>query len=66
MVQVFAADSADRLFHAARNALAAIAAPNAAAAIDHARAMLQQAPVDTIATRRRIADAIIEANRYPL
>jgi hypothetical protein len=28
--------------------------------------LLHHAPVDTIAARRRIANAIIEANRYPL
>jgi hypothetical protein len=65
-VQVFASDSADRLFHAAKNALAAIAAPNAGPAIDKAQTLLQQPPIDTIAARRRIADAIIGANRYPL
>ena len=66
MVSVFSSDSADRLFHAAKNALAAIAAPNAGAAVDRAHALLRQAPVDTVAARRRIAAAIIEAARYPL
>jgi alkylation response protein AidB-like acyl-CoA dehydrogenase len=66
MVGVFAADSVDRLFHAAKNALSAVAGSNAGAAIASAHARLQHEPVDTVAARRRIADAVIEATRYPL
>ena len=66
MVAVFASDSVDRLTHAAKNVLAAIAAADAGAAIDRVHTLLAQEPIDTIAARRRIADAIIEANRYPL
>jgi alkylation response protein AidB-like acyl-CoA dehydrogenase len=66
MVQVFSADSVDRLTHAAKNALAAIAAPDPTAALQTVQTLLQHRAVDTIAARRRIADAIIDANRYPL
>jgi butyryl-CoA dehydrogenase len=66
MVQVFSADSIDRLTHAAKNALAAIAAPDPGAAIQTVHKLLHSDAVDTIAARRRIADAIIEAQRYPL
>ena len=66
MVRVFAADSVDRLSHAAKNAVAAISAPDAAAALQTVHDSLGHPAVDTIAARRRIADAIIEANRYPL
>jgi alkylation response protein AidB-like acyl-CoA dehydrogenase len=66
MVAVFAADAADRLGIAAKNALATIEGPDATAAIDRALADLRHGPVDTIAARRRIADAVIEAGRYPL
>ena len=66
MVQVFAADSVDRLTHAAKNALAAVAAPDPGAALQTMHKLLQHPAVDTIAARRRIADAIIEAKRYPL
>ena len=66
IVRVFAADSVDRLFHAAKNALSAIADPNAGPAIEKAHAQLHHAPVDTVAARRRIASTIIEAARYPL
>ena len=66
IVRVFASDSVDRLFHAAKNALSAIAGPDAGAPIDKVHTLLQHAPVDTVAARRRIAAAIIEAGRYPL
>jgi alkylation response protein AidB-like acyl-CoA dehydrogenase len=66
MVGVFASDSADRLWHAAKNALSAIAPTDGGASFDKIHAQLQHPPVDTIAARRRIADAIIAANRYPL
>ena len=66
IVQVFAADAADRLEHAAKNALASIEGPEAAATIGRVHALLGHGPVNTIAARRRIADAVIEANRYPL
>ena len=66
IAQVFAADAADRLEHAAKNALAAIEGPEAAATIARVHALLGHGPVNTIAARRRIADAVIDANRYPL
>ena len=66
IVAVFAADTADRLGIAAKNTLAAIAGPDATAAIEGALSELRHGPVDTIAARRRIADAVIEAGRYPL
>jgi alkylation response protein AidB-like acyl-CoA dehydrogenase len=66
MVRVFACDSVDRLHHAAKNALSAIAGPQAGPAIDQVRVQLHHAPIDTVAARRRIAEALIEATRYPL
>ena len=66
IVTVFAADASDRLGIAAKNALATIEGPDAAAAVDGALSELRHGPVDTIAARRRIADAVIEAGRYPL
>ncbi len=65
MVRVFESDTVDRLTHAAKNAVSAIDA-DAGRAIANVHAVLHHAPIDTIAARRRIADAIIEANRYPL
>jgi alkylation response protein AidB-like acyl-CoA dehydrogenase len=66
ITQVFAADAADRLEHAAKNALAAIEADDATGVVERVHALLRHGPVKTIAARRRIADAVIEANRYPL
>ena len=66
IVTVFAADASDRLGIAAKNALATIEGPDAGAAVDRALNELRHGPVDTIAARRRIADAVIEAGRYPL
>ena len=65
IVRVFAADAADRLEHAAKNALAAIAAPDAGV-VEEVHALLRHGPVNTIAARRRIADAVIDAGRYML
>ena len=50
IVDVYAADAADRIEHAARQIGAA---PG-----------IERAPIDTIAARRRIAAAVIEAGRY--
>jgi butyryl-CoA dehydrogenase len=66
IVAVFAADASDRLIVAAKNALAAVEGADAALAVERAIAQLRHPPVDTIAARRRIADAVIEAGRYPL
>lgn len=66
MVQVFAADAADRLEHAAKNALAAIEPGDASALVERVHTLLRHGPVKTIAARRRIAEAVIDANRYPL
>src|SRR5687768_18044385 len=58
--------SVDRLTQPAKNVLSAIAGADAGAAIGKLHTLLRQEPFDTIAARRRIADAITEANRYPL
>ena len=66
ITRVFAADAADRLQHAAANALAAIEGPETDKTVANARASLQHGPTNTIAARRRIADVVIGAGRYPL
>lgn len=66
IVSVFAADASDRLGIAAKNALATIEGPDAGAAVERALGELRHGPVDTITARRRIADAVIDAGRYPL
>jgi alkylation response protein AidB-like acyl-CoA dehydrogenase len=66
IVRVFAADAADRLQHTAANALAGLDSPDPQAEVDEIRAALRHRVVNTIAARRRIADMVVEANRYPL
>ena len=66
IARVFAADAADRLQHAALNALAEIDAPDATAVWKRIRQTLQHGPTKTIAGRRAIADRVIEAGRYML
>jgi len=51
IVEVYSADAADRIEHAARQ-------------VGQVRSV-ERAPIDTIAARRRIAAAVIEAGRYP-
>jgi alkylation response protein AidB-like acyl-CoA dehydrogenase len=63
---VYAADAAERVEHAAKGALAAIEAPDAASRADDVHRLLRHGPMNAIAARRRIADAVMAANRYPL
>lgn len=62
---VYAADAAARLEHSAEDALAAIDAPETPARVEGLHRMLRRRPVNSVAARRRIADAVIAANRYP-
>jgi alkylation response protein AidB-like acyl-CoA dehydrogenase len=66
ITRVYAADAVARIEHAARNAAGAMEAPDAAARIDEIRRLLQPRPLNAVAARRRIADAVVAANRYPL
>ncbi|MDP2054564.1 MAG: acyl-CoA dehydrogenase family protein, partial [Acidobacteriota bacterium] len=52
MVQVFTADAADRLEHAAKNALATIEPGDASALIERVHTLLRHGPVKTFAARR--------------
>ncbi|HSP17711.1 MAG TPA: acyl-CoA dehydrogenase family protein [Thermoanaerobaculia bacterium] len=55
IVKVYAADAADRIAHSARQAMAALGTT-----VDLPRPQF----FDTVAARRRIADAVIKARRY--
>jgi alkylation response protein AidB-like acyl-CoA dehydrogenase len=66
IARVHATDAAERVEHAARNALAAMDAPDADARAEDIHRLLRRGAVNTVAARRRIADAVIAANRYPL
>ena len=66
VTRVYASDAADRMAHAAKQVLAALAArsessPELAGAIGD---VAGHSTFDTIAARRRIADAVIQAARY--
>jgi alkylation response protein AidB-like acyl-CoA dehydrogenase len=67
IAQVYANDAADRVAAASRQVVAALGArgadPSLAAVVPRLAA---HAGIDAIAVRRRIADAVIEAGRYPL
>jgi alkylation response protein AidB-like acyl-CoA dehydrogenase len=65
--QVYASDAADRLLHAGKTISNALSSPsNAADAVREAMvAVANHRGIDTVAARRRIGDAAIEAGRYP-
>jgi alkylation response protein AidB-like acyl-CoA dehydrogenase len=65
-VRVYTSEAADRVASAARQVAAALTAKGADSSIVSAVDRLTaHAPVDTIAARRRIADAVIEAGKHP-
>jgi alkylation response protein AidB-like acyl-CoA dehydrogenase len=66
ITRTYAADASERVEHAAKNALWAMERPDTVARIDDIHRMLRYGPIHTVAARRRIADAIVAANRYPL
>jgi alkylation response protein AidB-like acyl-CoA dehydrogenase len=61
MVAVYTSDATMRIWHAARQVAAATG--NSALAI-RAAGLIASEPLDTVAARRRIADAVIEGGRY--
>ena len=64
--EVFVADAAGRVEIAARSALAAMAeGDNLRTLLAALRRVLKPTPVNTVARRREIADAIIERKAYP-
>ena len=67
MTQVFVRDALDRVERNARTALAACAAGDTLRSqLALLRRLLKREPVDTIALRRKVARATIEAGRYPI
>jgi alkylation response protein AidB-like acyl-CoA dehydrogenase len=66
ITRTYTADASERIEHAAKNALGAMDRSDAAARVDDIHRSLRHGPVNTVAARRRIADAVIAANRYPL
>jgi alkylation response protein AidB-like acyl-CoA dehydrogenase len=67
MVQVYASDAADRVAAASKQVVAALGSRGADASLAAGAVRLAaHGGVDAIAARRRIANAVIEAGRYPL
>jgi len=64
-VRVYTSDAADRIHAAARQAVMALAAEGLdASQAGTVHRLATHPPIDTIAARRRIADAVIDAGRY--
>jgi hypothetical protein len=65
-VRVYASEAADRIASAAKQVAAALAARSGDASLPARMLPLtSHAAIDTIAARRRIAQAVIEAGRHP-
>jgi len=65
MTSVFAGDAADRIVHAAKQVAAALG-DHGAATRDRLAAVAAHPGVDSVAARRRIAGAVLEAGQHPL
>ena len=67
IASVYTNDAADRVAAASRQVVAALNARTGDAALaGGVQRLLSYPGIDAIAKRRRIADAVIEAGRYPL
>jgi alkylation response protein AidB-like acyl-CoA dehydrogenase len=67
--RVYASDAADRMAHSARQVAAALAGGDSrelGELLEGVRRLTQHTPPDTVAARRRIADAVLKAGRYHL
>lgn len=63
---VYECDAADRIAAAAKPVVAALASRKADASLaSNVQRLAAYAPIDTIAARRRIAQAAIEAGKHP-
>ena len=67
ITRVYASDAADRMEHSARQVAAALADDgDSARLLEGVRRLTQHTPPNTVAARRRIADAVVRAGRYHL
>jgi 2-C-methyl-D-erythritol 4-phosphate cytidylyltransferase len=65
-VMVYASDAADRITHSAKQVAAALHSRGRRDVLDDAmRPFTTHTAIDTVAARRRIADAVINAGRHP-
>ena len=67
IARIYANDAADRMAVSAKRLVAALAArhANVAALADAVGRLASRPSIDTIGARRAVADAVIEAGRYP-
>ncbi|HEX7317318.1 MAG TPA: acyl-CoA dehydrogenase family protein [Pyrinomonadaceae bacterium] len=67
IARVYASDAADRMEHSAKQIVAALSdGGDSAQLLEGVRRLTRHAPPNTVAARRRIADAVIRAGRYHL
>ncbi|MFL6332592.1 MAG: acyl-CoA dehydrogenase family protein [Pyrinomonadaceae bacterium] len=67
IARVYAADAADRMEHSAKQVVAALSdGGDATELLEGVRRLTRHPPPNTVAARRRIADAIVRAGRYHL
>ena len=67
IARVYASDAADRMEHSARQVVAALSdGEEARALLEGVRRLTRHTPPNTVAARRRIADAVVRAGRYHL
>ncbi|MET0647098.1 MAG: acyl-CoA dehydrogenase family protein [Pyrinomonadaceae bacterium] len=67
IARVYASDAADRMEHSAKQVVAALTdGGDAAQLLEGVRRLTRHAPPNSVAARRRIADAVIRAGRYHL
>jgi hypothetical protein len=65
-VSVYASDAADRIAHSAKQVAAALGSRGRRGVLDGAMApFIAHQAIDTVAARRRIADAVVHAGRHP-
>ena len=67
VARVYASDAAGRMEHSARQVVAALAdGSDALSLLEGVRRLTRHTPPNTVAARRRIADAVVRAGRYHL
>jgi alkylation response protein AidB-like acyl-CoA dehydrogenase len=66
IAKVYANDAADKVSAASRQIVAALASRGGGSIDESTRPLAAHGGIDAIAARRRIADAVIDAGKYPL
>jgi alkylation response protein AidB-like acyl-CoA dehydrogenase len=67
IARVYASDAADRMEHSARQVVAALSdGGDSTQLLEGVRRLTRHAPPNTVAARRRVADAVVRAGRYHL